>query len=84
METAIWLTEVAPQAGKSAHRIIEHLANANKEANPELMRLALKLANWSGKDHCHGYAYCLADDQFCPVARPVNTSRAVFSSALLA
>lgn len=49
VETAIWLTEVAPQAGKSAHRILEHLANANKEANPELMRLALKLATGAGK-----------------------------------
>jgi type III restriction enzyme len=49
VETAIWLIEVAPQAGKSAHRILEHLANANKEANPELMRLALKLATGAGK-----------------------------------
>jgi type III restriction enzyme len=49
VETAIWLTEVAPQAGKSAHRILEHLANANKEANPEIMRLALKLATGAGK-----------------------------------
>ncbi len=28
-ETAIWLIEVAPQAGKSAKVFIEHLANAN-------------------------------------------------------
>ncbi len=47
-ETAIWLTEVAPRtaAGK---RLIEHLASANKEANPELSRLALKLATGAGK-----------------------------------
>jgi type III restriction enzyme len=49
VETAIWLFEVAPQAGKSAQRIIELLANANKEANPELMRVALKLATGAGK-----------------------------------
>jgi type III restriction enzyme len=48
-ETAIWLTEVAPQAGKSAGRFIEHLANANHEANPGLSRLALKLATGAGK-----------------------------------
>jgi len=44
----IWLTEVAPkhQAGK---RFIEHLANANAEANPNLPRLALKLATGAGK-----------------------------------
>ena len=49
VETAIWLTEVAPQIGKSGQRFIEHLTNANNEANPELMRLALKLATGAGK-----------------------------------
>ena len=49
VETAIWLTEVAPHAGKSAKSFVEHLANANHEANPELMRLALKLATGAGK-----------------------------------
>lgn len=48
VETAIWLTEVASQT-KSGKRLIEHLANANKDANPELMRLALKLATGAGK-----------------------------------
>ena len=48
VETLIWLTEVAPQsnAGKG---ILKHLANANNDANPELMRLALKLATGAGK-----------------------------------
>jgi type III restriction enzyme len=49
VETAIWLTEVAPQAGKAAEAFLEHLVNANNEANPELMRLALKLATGAGK-----------------------------------
>jgi len=49
VETAIWLIEVAPQAGKSGKAFIEHLANANKNYNPELMRLALKLATGAGK-----------------------------------
>ncbi len=49
VETAIWLTEVAPQAGKNGKRLIEHLANANHDANPELMRVALKLATGAGK-----------------------------------
>ncbi len=43
------LTEVAPQVGKAGERFIEHLANANNDANPELMRLALKLATGAGK-----------------------------------
>lgn len=49
VETAIWLTEVTPQAGKAGEGFIEHLANANNDANPELMRLALKLATGAGK-----------------------------------
>jgi type III restriction enzyme len=49
VETAIWLTEVAPQAGKSAKSLLEHLAAANEQANPSLMRLALKLATGAGK-----------------------------------
>lgn len=49
VETAIWLTEVAPQLGKSGEKFLEHLANANNDANPELMRLALKLATGAGK-----------------------------------
>ena len=49
IETAIWLTEVAPQIGKAGEGFIQHLANANHDANPELMRLALKLATGAGK-----------------------------------
>jgi type III restriction enzyme len=48
-ETAIWLTEVAPHGGKTGKRLLEHLASANREANPDLMRLALKLATGAGK-----------------------------------
>ena len=49
VETAIWLTEVAPNAGKVGKGFLEHLANANNDANPELMRFALKLATGAGK-----------------------------------
>ena len=48
VETAIWLAEVAPQT-KHGKGILEHLTAANKDANPELMRLALKLATGAGK-----------------------------------
>ena len=48
LETAIWLTEVAPQS-RSGKRLIDHLATANRDANPELLRLALKLATGAGK-----------------------------------
>lgn len=48
VETAIWLTEVAPLS-KPGKELLEHLAAANKDANPELMRLALKLATGAGK-----------------------------------
>ncbi len=49
VETAIWLTEVAPQLGKSEKDFLKSLDSANKEANPGLMRLALKLATGAGK-----------------------------------
>jgi type III restriction enzyme len=49
VETAIWLTEVAPQSGVLGKGFLEHLANANNDANPELKRLALKMATGSGK-----------------------------------
>lgn len=49
-ETAIWLTEVAPNIGKVGQDFIQHLADANTEANPDLpLRLALKLATGAGK-----------------------------------
>jgi type III restriction enzyme len=48
VEVAIWLTEVAPKI-RAGSRFLEHLANANNDANPELMRLALKLATGAGK-----------------------------------
>jgi hypothetical protein len=49
VETAIWLTEVAPQAGKVGKSFLEYLDRANQDANPELLRLALKLATGAGK-----------------------------------
>ena len=47
-ETAIWLIEVAPQS-RNGKRILDKLAAANKDANPELLRYALKLATGAGK-----------------------------------
>src|SRR5213594_2249591 len=49
VETAIWLTEVAPHAGKAGKALLDHLKNTNNDANPELVRLALKLATGAGK-----------------------------------
>jgi len=49
VETAIWLTEVAPKLGKTGKRFLDHLEAANEQANPQLMRLALKLATGAGK-----------------------------------
>ena len=48
-ETVIWLTEVAPNIGKAGASFLEHLKLANEDANPELMRIALKLATGAGK-----------------------------------
>lgn len=49
VETAIWLTEVAPQQGERGKKFVQYLAAANAQANPELFRIALKLATGSGK-----------------------------------
>ncbi|HUA78608.1 MAG TPA: restriction endonuclease, partial [Acetobacteraceae bacterium] len=48
VETAIWLTEVAPKSPRYG-KFWDHIRNANAEANPELLRLALKLATGAGK-----------------------------------
>ena len=47
-ETAIWLTEVAPKLRQHAG-VRQYLEAANAAANPELFRVALKLATGAGK-----------------------------------
>lgn len=49
VETAIWLTEVADKRKSDHKRLLDHLDRANQDANPEIMRLALKLATGAGK-----------------------------------
>lgn len=49
VETVIWLTEVAPKRSSQGQRFWAHLEAANAAANPELLRLALKLATGAGK-----------------------------------
>ena len=49
VETAIWLAEVAPKMGARGMKFWEHLRGANEQANPALLRIALKLATGAGK-----------------------------------
>ena len=49
VETAIWLTEVAPSLGKQGRVFLNHLEASNEQANPRLSRLALKMATGAGK-----------------------------------
>ena len=51
VETVIWLTEVAPgmRAGSPERGVLERLKAASEQANPDLERLALKLATGAGK-----------------------------------
>ncbi len=49
VETAIWLAEVAPQLGKRGKDFLDHIQRANDQSNPELLRIALKLATGAGK-----------------------------------
>lgn len=48
VETAIWLSEVAPNS-KVGKGILQHLEDVNRDANPNLLRVALKLATGAGK-----------------------------------
>ncbi len=48
VETAVWLAEVARNRKQYAH-IFRHLEEANRDANPDLFRIALKLATGAGK-----------------------------------
>ena len=48
-ETVIWLTEVAPGLRETGRQRLDYLANASQEANPELVRWALKMATGAGK-----------------------------------
>lgn len=48
VETAIWLAEVAPKTRRGA-RFRKYLLQANRSANPDLFRIAMKLATGAGK-----------------------------------
>jgi type III restriction enzyme len=49
VETAIWLNEVAPKLGARVAKFWAHIEGSNEQANPELLRVALKLATGAGK-----------------------------------
>lgn len=49
VETAIWLTEVAPLYKRHREKYLDYLEGASNEANPGLSRLALKMATGAGK-----------------------------------
>ena len=49
VETAIFLAEVAPKMGPKGKRFRARLEAANAEANPDLFRVAMKLATGAGK-----------------------------------
>jgi len=48
VETVIWLTEVARQQ-KRYTKFWEHIKGANEQTNPELLRIAMKMATGAGK-----------------------------------
>ncbi len=49
IETAIYLAEVAPNSGKTGKKLLDQLKIVNENANPEIFRIALKLATGAGK-----------------------------------
>ncbi len=48
VETIIWLTEVA-KGQKRYNHIFDHIKGGNEEANPDLYRIAMKMATGAGK-----------------------------------
>ncbi len=68
VETAIWLTEVAPSQGSAGRAFLEELERANEDANPGLSRLALKLA--TGTDKTTVMAMLMAWQTVNAVRRP--------------
>jgi len=49
IETVIWMTEVAPRTSPSGRRYWAFLEAANAAANPDVLRMAMKLATGAGK-----------------------------------
>jgi len=49
IETLIWLTEVAPHLGTRQRPLLRYIQEVSTEANPGLLRVALKMATGSGK-----------------------------------
>ncbi len=62
---AIWLTEVAPQS-EGGKGMLEHLADANNDANPELIAPGAEARHGRRQDHRHGDDHRLADGQRRP------------------
>ena len=48
-ETAIWLTEIAPKGTEAMRGYLQQIEQASRNSNPNLSRIALKLATGAGK-----------------------------------
>ncbi len=70
VETAIWLTEVAPRT-KNGKRYRNYIEAGNESANPEILRIALKLATGTGKTTV--MAMIIAWQTINAVRRPQST-----------
>lgn len=68
VEAVIWLTEVA-KAQKQYSHIWEHVLGANEQANPELLRIAMKMAAGAGKRAHHESARYDSDRSLSPRRR---------------
>jgi len=49
VETLVWLTEVAPKDKRKYGRVLDELVRVNQAADPDLFRIACKLATGAGK-----------------------------------
>ncbi len=67
VETAIWLTEVAPQS-KSGRQVVEQSGRGQQRRQPGTVPPGAQAGHRGRQDDRHGHAHRLADDQRRPPA----------------
>ena len=76
VETAIWLTEVAPTLGKEGRRFLDQIDAASEGANPGSRAAGAEARHRRREDHRHGDDHRLADDRRgAPAGQPAVHAR---------
>ena len=85
VETAIWLTEVAPQSGRREVReILERLDDVNEQANPDLARLAIQSAPTGSSRSRPSRPRLAKSAGYSPIGTPISEMSSMTGFALRA